>query len=247
PPADSRWMILYLPRIVSSAAIAAAPPPAACATLASVSARDRISVRCAISLELAGGALVLALRSGSSASCGSWVRVTPPHTVQTCSASVIGQVARSSVALSREIRPHSSQRYGTSTEAIAMFRASVIVSPTWARNYSLTSTTVTDGTCPARLLISRRHSFWPLVSNRDTSARSITTSPSAPTRNGRARNIAPIVPMIRKYVTEPWTSLMIRGGFSAAPSVERYSPSCASSWPAAGWTLVAAYLVMNAK
>jgi hypothetical protein len=217
PPADSRRTILYLPRIVSSAATAAVAFSPACATLASVIARDRISSRCEITLALAGGTVVLAFCSGSSASADSLLPVLPPHVVQTCAPNCIGNVTHT---LSYEVRRHSMQPYGTSTDATAMFRARVSESPAAARNDSLTSTSVTAGTWPASVFSSRRHSFWPAESTRETSARSITTSPSAPTRNGRARNIVPIVPMMRKYVTEPWTSLMIRGGFSAAVSDE---------------------------
>ena len=141
----------------------------------------------------------------------------PPQVAQTPAPNCIGQVAHT---LSYEVRKHSMQPYGTSTDETAMLRASIRLSPAAARNASLTSTSDTARTWPARLFSSRRHSLWPAGSKRSTSARSITTSPSAPTRNGRARKVAPIVPMMRKYVTEPWTSLMIFGGFSAAPSAE---------------------------
>ena len=53
--------------------------------------------------------------------------------------------------------------------------------------------------------------------------------------------------MIRKYVTEPWTSLMMRGGFSPTESVAVYRPCAARSCAATGWMLDAAYLVTNEK
>src|SRR6185503_16651116 len=234
--------ILYLPRIVSSAVTAGVALSPACATLASIIARDRISSRCAITLALAAGTFALAFCKGSSLSGAILLPVLPPHVAQTCAPNCSGQVAGT---LSSDVRSHSIQPYGTSTDATKMLRASASVSPAPPRNDSPTSTSVTDGTCPARLLSSRRHSFCPPGSKRWPSARSITTSPSAPTRNGRARNIVPIVPIIRKYVTDPWTSLMILGGRSAALSGELYRPRFASSCAAAGWTFVAAYLPTN--
>ena len=198
-------------------------------------------------MTLAGGALVIAFCSGTSASADRLLRVVPPQVGHTPSANGRGQFVVSIVSLCGVVRPHSTHTYGTSTDATAIVRAIARVSPAVARYDSLTSTSVTAGTWLARLFSSRFHWSSPAGSNRDTSARSITTSPSAPTRNGRARNIEPIVPMIRKYVTEPWTSLMIRGGFSAALSCDWYRPCAASSCAAAGPMLVAAYLLTNAK
>src|SRR5262249_37677920 len=119
---------------------AAAPSPA-CAALASASARDSTSVRCAISFALAGGVTVLAFWSGASTLAPRSPRVVPPQVGQTCSASFSGHLP-SSGWLCGDVRPQSAQWYGTSTDQTEMFRASPKLSAAMVRNDSLTSTSV---------------------------------------------------------------------------------------------------------
>ena len=51
-----------------------------------------------------------------------------------------------------DVRPHSTQLYGTSTDATAMLRAIARLSPATVRNDSVTSTSVTAGTCAGQAL-----------------------------------------------------------------------------------------------